>query len=163
MSAVTVFLIVLIVSLGIGNALFSFMKRRNSPSAGQPSRSAQSMMATAAAASPYNAAGAPQPEAPLSTAPMGQKIELAHARLQALESRVKSMQGIYGEGLKAKVERLESFRDTANAEIIAVKEIIEEMQKRAPYGQRGKAQEAAAAKDISTEQMKRLIYRSSQG
>ncbi|GEM_PF-4661025 len=159
MSAVTVLLLVLIVSLGIGNALFFFMKKRNSAPVARQTDIVQPVQAPQAVASSAAAVHL-QVQAPLSLAPMEQKIELAHARLQALESRVKSMQGIYGENLKVKIEKLESFRDTANAEIIALKEIVDGLQKKGSnedVSRRNRAKE----KQITDQELRKLIYRSS--
>ena len=98
--------------------------------------------------------------------PVEKKVELAHARIQALESRVKAMQGLYENGFRNKVEKLDAFRATANAEIIALKEIVDEMQKRVPISgnagrknsQSGNGEKLDTA-DVSTDEMRRLIYR----
>ena len=93
--------------------------------------------------------------------PLEKKVELAHARLQALESKMKAMQGIYEENLKAKVDKLEGFRATANAELIALKEMVGVLQKNGKANGNGHKRKAAVAEeDISTEELRKLIYRS---
>ncbi len=161
MSAATVFLVVMIIGLALGNALFFLVKKRRR--AGQ-AKAGVAAMDGGVQVSNGQFGGESQglQQAMVSTAPMAQKIELAHARLQALESRVKSMQGIYGETLRAKVDKLESFRDTANAEIIAVKEILEGMQRKSTSTGNGRNVGPALEKGISAEEMRRLIYNRSQ-
>lgn len=161
MSAVTVFLVVMILSLGLGNALFIIVKRGGKATKVQ-GRALSMGEDSQVSAARLGAGHAAQEQVLISTAPMAQKIELAHARLQALESRVKSIQGIYGEPLRAKIDKLEAFRDTANAEIIAVKEILDGMQKKNTFTGEGTKGIPAAEKDISTEEMRRLIYNKSQ-
>ncbi len=160
MSAVTTFLIVMIISLGIGNAMFFLLRRKRPLDAPHPIGHAGEL----GDAGPSSWVGEAAADigayhhvpSHFSAAPMQKKIELAHARLQALESKFRAMQGVYEDSLKGRVEKLEAFRDTANAEIIAVKEILEGMRN----GSSGAAQDSAqAAKgDIQAEELRRLIY-----
>ncbi len=173
MSSVTVFLVVVILALAIGNGLFFLMKRRGRSALAEITQAVSRASSDLSGASGFNyTAPVPQPSAAeegrvFSAAPMEKKIELAHARLQALESRVKSMQGIYEDTLKGKVGRLEAFRDTANAELIAIKEILGGMGKEYPAtkgysvtGAGAKGSASARQKDISAQEVRKLIYRS---
>lgn len=149
MSEVTVLLVVTIIALAVGNALLFMFPSRKQEGQGEAIIAPHHHLHSLPAALDHET---------VSSLPLQKKIELAHVRIQALESRVKSMQGIYEDALKGKVEKLESFRDTANAEIIALKELVDELQKKNGLStQKHRAKE----KPITDDELRKLIYRSS--
>ncbi|VVC00507.1 Uncharacterised protein [uncultured archaeon] len=190
MSDVTVFLGVMVAALAAGNGILILMKprkgaaqlvieaNRDYASGAADANAGDSRMPSGQhgfgndSLMPQGNQGSAAPQASLhrySLLPVEKKVELAHARIHALESRVKAMQGVYENGFRNKVEKLDAFRATANAEIIALKEIVDEMQKRIPIGGNasrkngqggdGNGEKFSGGEDISTDDMRRLIYR----
>jgi len=108
MTPVTLFLAVLIVALLIGNGLlFLFTGRR------------------VEAIEEVSAPVVINPPQGRSIAPLEKKIELAHKRIQVLEELGSAKSN---EALKTKVHKLDNFRSTVEAELIAMKEILLELQ-----------------------------------
>lgn len=157
MSVATVFLVVLVVSLIIGNVLLFFFPvgSKRVVSRGRDIHSIARQIAES-----RNAGEMEEPSA-AAVSPAEKKIELAHARIQELESKLASLSGpgAYDESLKRRIEKLDNFRSTAESELIAMKEILAELQNRHITV---KARTyARKEKDVSTEDMHRMIYRSS--
>ena len=111
MALITVFLLVLIFSLIMGNALLFFVR---------PSKEAVIMQMQESVVS--------VPVPMVSQAPMEKKIELAHMRIQDIENKTAMMDQKEILLMKKRIEKMDNFCSTAEAEIIGIKEILEEMQ-----------------------------------
>ncbi len=115
MGLVTVFLLVLVVALLMGNGLLYMVEsRRKTWDEKEPEHVMTNI----------------QPQTTnVSLAPLEKKIELAHRRIQALEKIVSESRQINDNlKLQKKVDRLDNFRSTVEAEIIGIKEILAELQ-----------------------------------
>ena len=163
MAPTTVFLIVLIISLLIGNALLFFVGRRGGQAKASGSQSAVLKDISAAVASqaspmPGQSAGQDRSLIPIET-----KIELAHRRIQELEAKLRDS-GTNGspstdDALKRKIEKLDSFRSIAESELIAIKEILVELQDR-HITAKSRTYKGKGKKEVSGEKLHKIIYRS---
>jgi len=145
MALITVFLMVLIFSLVIGNALLFFAR----PSKEQVVMAQMPLSVMAAA--PV-----------LSQAPIEKKIELAHMRIQDIENKTAMMDQKEILLMKKRIEKMDNFCSTAEAEIIGIKEILEEMQNN---NITIKAREFKNSKEIKSlkvtpEELHKLVFRS---
>ncbi|MBI4210090.1 MAG: hypothetical protein HY544_01105 [Candidatus Diapherotrites archaeon] len=151
MGVVTVFLYVLIAALVIGNALLFFV--RNRLPAAEPLSVNQ--------AAPVLAV--PQDGAVPSLKPLEFKVELAHRRIQELErsfAALKASGGHLDTSVLRKLEKLDSFKSTAEAELVAMKEIITELQNGGGHMKASGSVDSGKG-SISETELRRLIYRSS--
>ncbi|HLC79748.1 MAG TPA: hypothetical protein VJG83_05000 [archaeon] len=156
MGPVTLFLVVLIVALVIGNVMLFFLKKPLKPNLSKEVRES-------GISEPLQ-----EPErGSVNILPLAQKVDLAHRRLQMLENRATVVSTPAADAyLKKKVEKLDNFRSTAESEIIALKEIVEELQKgsKKKAAKKGKATKSASkgpSSKITSKAMHKLIYRSS--
>jgi len=148
--ATTMFLIVLIVSLVIGNILLFFVGGRK-----QETQVVDSSEIEPLVISPH----AKQ----VNLAPIEKKVELAHKRIQILERLIKdaSSKGM-SSSFKRRVEKLDNFRSTVEAEIIGIKEILAELQNiNVTVKSRSfKSSEKKRVKKLSPKQLHRMVYKS---
>ncbi len=162
MDLTTVFLAVLIFALLIGNAFLWLLGRQAKPGLGSLKAGIESAPRTAGAFD----AQLPQEK---TLVPVEKKIELAHRRIQELEQRLGngSMRGFSDELMKRKVDRLENFKHTAESELIAIKEILVELQNRGitakarTFKNGGQKEKEVSEKEVSGDEMHKIIYRSS--
>ena len=146
MELITVFLVVLVAALGIGNA-FLFLFEDKSP---KRSLSKEAI---------------PQRERVIertaNIAPIEKKIELAHKRIQILESSIDDSKnhGV-SPSMKRRIEKLDNFRSTIEAEMIAIKEILEELQNNNITAKARVYKNKKNTKKISDSDLKKLIYNS---
>ncbi len=146
MAIVTIFLTVLVVSLGIGNALLFLFKPQ------EPEIEPVSVKETAS---------------PVSSAPLEKKIELAHMRIQELEEKSKVSNTLTNtsdfEKMKLKMHKLDNFCSTAEAELIGMKEILSELQKKnvTVKSRAFKSNRKLKGKELSPKEMHKLIFKSS--
>ncbi|MFH1391456.1 MAG: hypothetical protein ABIH20_04055 [Candidatus Diapherotrites archaeon] len=145
---ITIFLVVLIVSLVFGNVLLFFVgstKTRNSV--------VEEDEPGAVIIHPKN----------INLMPLEKKIELAHKRLYILEKQLEdsTSKGV-SPSFKRKVEKLDNFRSTVEAEIIGIKEILVELQnknmtiKSRSFKGNGKKK----TRKLSPKQLHKMVYRS---
>jgi len=153
MSDIIVFLGVLIFSLFVGNGLlflFPVKKQRHAQVIESVEDPVSEEIATKS--SNFNP----------SVAPLNQKIELAHKRIQLLEGALESStsHGI-SPSMKRRIEKLDNFRSTVEAEMIGMKEILTELQNNNITVKARVYKQKKQSKKISNEELKRLIYNSS--
>ncbi|MCR4336096.1 MAG: hypothetical protein NUV57_06220 [archaeon] len=146
--AVTMFLGVLIVSLIFGNVLLFFV---GSAKPRQVIEEAEPEVLVI------------QPQQTVNLMPLEKKVELAHKRIQIIEHQLESStsQGV-SPSFKRKVELLDNFRSTVEAEIIGIKEILAEIQdnnitvKSRSFRGNGKNK----PKKLSPKELHAMVYRS---
>jgi len=114
MAITTTFLIVLIVSLVIGNALLFLFKK--------PEAEYEDIEEPIAVPEGIESTGTKN------LLPLEKKIDLAHNRIQSLESKASGASLKDFKLLKYRVEKIDDFCSTAEAEIIGLKDILEELQ-----------------------------------
>lgn len=151
MGVVTVFLWVLILALVIGNILLFFF--RASTKGGSAAKASLDLDEVPPGNFPEQVSGSFNEPGRLLSAE--RKLELAHRRLQELETKKPDFSKAEAEVLKRKLEKLDNFKSTAEAEIIALKEIIVELKEKKD-GHKSKAK----IKDISDKELKKLVFRS---
>lgn len=97
--------------------------------------------------------------------PLENKVELAHRRIQELESQLRASKSPGGfstdELMKRKIERLDSFRSIAESELIGIKEILAEIQNSNITVKSRTYKKPAKGKEIPVDKMRKMIYRSS--
>ncbi len=159
MAATTVYLGVLIIALIIGNALLFLLGRKK--------RASFPLSQKNSAVPPVQVdSGGEEPSAKGKLVPLEKKIELAHRRIQELEQKLDSVRTANGSGggaaIKKKIEKLDSFRSIAESELIAIKEILMELQnKNITVKARTYKGGKKKPNNISREDLHRIIYRSS--
>ncbi|HLC92312.1 MAG TPA: hypothetical protein VJH23_01240 [archaeon] len=163
MSATTIFLGVLILSLFLGNVLLFFIGRKT-----HMQKIAQAVYGSSAAriAQPsvvsYDYSATSQNPG---LVPLENKVELAHRRIQELESQLRASKSPGGfstdELMKRKIERLDSFRSIAESELIGIKEILAEIQNSNITVKSRTYKKPAKGKEIPVDKMRKMIYRSS--
>ncbi|MFH1224279.1 MAG: hypothetical protein V1676_00565 [Candidatus Diapherotrites archaeon] len=166
MGIITVFLVVLIAALGIGNGLLYITKPNGR--GGQDDENGFSLVMVkepnaaelAKLGSRYNA--------------LHQKVEMAHSRISALESalsgaRAGTSSGAgananafsgNGNGLEEKIRKLDHFRANAAVEMKAIKEILIELQNRGMTVKAKKFVPRRATEKREEQDMHKIIYRS---
>ena len=152
MNTIIVFLGVLIFSLAVGNGLlflFPVKKQRHAQVIESPEAGTEEI---ANKSSNFNP----------SVVPLNHKIELAHKRIQLLEGALESStsHGI-SPSMKRRIEKLDNFRSTVEAEMIGMKEILTELQNNNVTVKARVYKQKKQSKKISNEELKRLIYNSS--
>ncbi len=154
MEIITVFLIVLVIALAFGNTLLSFIGN------GLP-KAANSISGNAAIiAGSYFSDKVPAPKSNIKA--VNEKANMAHSRLDALERFLLSKDNvIFLENLEGKMRNFDNFRANTEVELIAIKEILAELQnkgmvvKAKRFSKKGKQK-----KGLSDKQMHKIIYRS---
>ncbi len=157
MTFITVFLLVLVVALGIGNALLSFFAS---------GRKTPDLVSQVTAGSEPNAFEQAVFIPSSGIAPIEKKLELAHARIQGIEAKLsQANKGHQGYGidlsLRKKIERLDNFRSTAESEIIAIKDILTELQNNNVTIKARSFKNTHKGKNVSRDELHKIIYRSS--
>ncbi|HZX34271.1 MAG TPA: hypothetical protein VFF09_02725 [archaeon] len=158
MALTTIFLLVLITAFGVGNVLLFFFR-------GKEEVSAQGDPAGEEGLTAYSSGEGAAAMLPGKEALLEKKIELAHKRIQELE-KVKAFPAGAADAahLEKKVRKLEGFRSTAEAEIIGIKEILLELQKKhivaksRVFKRGNKPGKAGVAKKISGKDLHRLAF-----
>lgn len=142
MSSVTVVLAVFIMTLAAGNIFLFYMKKTKKQTV---------FDAIKAQAGPVTR----EENIGVSENPVvaNKKIELAHMRIHGVEKEVRAM--------RSKVEKLDNFRPTIEAEIIGLKEAVDDLKSWTANGGKLKKVSKPLEKDISTEEMRKLIYKAS--
>ncbi|MCR4369386.1 MAG: hypothetical protein NUV67_05780 [archaeon] len=155
MALTTVFLVVLIVALLIGNGLLFFVGKKPEERIVERRTEEYSPVVISPATAEVR-----------SIAPVERKLELAHKRIQILEKQIESSAATgLSPTFKRKVEKLDNFRSTVEAELIGIKEILQELQnsnmtaKSRVYKKPEKAKKDSAKK-LSGKDMHKLIYKS---
>ncbi|MEK6957365.1 MAG: hypothetical protein AABW99_00065 [archaeon] len=148
MAPLTLFLGVLILALLIGNGLL-FLFRPKEEESQQPAQTGNEPLVYAT-----------QQERP-SIAPLEKKIELAHKRIQELEKLVADSKGADNLKLRKKVEKLDHFRSTAEAEIIAMKDILKELQDKNVTVRARSFRNSKREKNLSPKKLHAMIFNSS--
>ena len=145
MAITTTFLIVLIVSLVIGNVLLSLF-----------SRPKEVVYETDQEVS------AEPLQVMKNTLPLEKKIDLAHTRIQNLESKFEGASLKDFKLLKQKVGKIDDFCSTAEAEIIGMKDILEELQKNnvTVKSRSFKSSKKLKQKSLSPQQLHNFVFRS---
>ncbi|MBU0662379.1 MAG: hypothetical protein ABH854_04930 [Candidatus Diapherotrites archaeon] len=161
MGVITMFLVVLIGALGIGNGLLYITKPRGQDSGTSNVPGFSVMVANAEAADIAEIRG--------EFRAMKHKVDMAHSRIGALESAVAGRIGTAGSASPAgststafeeKLRKLDHFRANTNVELQAMKEILLELQKN-NITVKAKKFEPRSATDKGLErQMHNIIYRS---
>ena len=152
MSSIIVFLVVLIFSLTIGNGLLFLFPVKRQRISEQVAEREEEIVAEKSATKQGHT---------INVAPLNQKIELAHKRIQALEGALENSNahGI-SSSMKRRIEKLDNFRSTVEAEMIGIKEILVELQNNNITVKARTYKSKKQAKKISNEELKRLIYNS---
>jgi len=168
MSSLTLFLVTLIIALIMGNVLlFLFNGTARARRAAVASIPAAMHASSSTVAVQKRHADDDGAASNAKIMALEKKIELAHRRIQDLEG-VTARTPLVGAGepadeaLRQRFEKLERFKSTAQAELVAMKEILAELQNnhitvKARTFKNGRQKE----KDISREEMHKIIYRSS--
>ena len=153
MNTIIVFLGVLIFSLVIGNGLLFLF----------PVKKIKISESSEKIAEPIISERNSKPNSSsIEITPLNQKIELAHKRIQLLEGALESSSahGI-SPSMKRRIEKLDNFRSTVEAEMIGMKEILAELQNNNITVKARVYKPKKQEKKISNEELKRLIYNSS--
>lgn len=143
---VTVFLLVFVIALAIGNGLLFFTGSRRAEGMGSEElgKLKENIIEFAPKNIPKKSKAVEfNPEAKAAN----QKILMAHERIQELEKKVarlnsavaklsepakKDLSNREPSKLNEKIERLEEFRNDAKIEIVAIKELLEDLRKTLP-------------------------------
>lgn len=155
MGIITVFLIVLIAALGIGNGLLYVTR----PGAGGKDEEGGE--------SNFNLVMVKEPNA-AELANLGsrynalhQKVEMAHSRISALEEALSpGRTPAKGEGIEDKIRKFDHFRGNAMVEMKAIKEILIDLQNRGITAKAKKFVPRGTTGRKDAEDMRRIIYRS---
>ena len=162
MTLTTVFLGVLILSLLIGNALLFLIDKRGG-------RQKAIMASIASSPNPGSFSAVTQPQEQdfpqnKSLIPIETKIDLAHRRIQQLEEQIRASKSngnnYSDEAMKRKIEKLDGFRSIAESELIAIKEILEELQNKNVTVKSRVHKGKKKAGDVSEERLHKMVFRS---
>lgn len=145
MGIITVFLIVLVAALGIGNALLSFSGRRAENPTGfvlvQPRYGAEITGLKAG----HRA--------------LSEKINMAHSRLNGIEAVLAGGKGPASGEVGEKLRRLDHFRANTQVELQAIQEILLDLQKGRAHAKAKVLKPREKPSGGFEKEMHRIIYR----
>ena len=158
MALTTVFLLVLVVALVIGNALlFLFDDRKKKDGIVSLVNTTDGAHDTVSSKTGRYVQGN---ERASGVSPLEKKVELAHMRIQDLEGKFgNGSSAKVDESMRRKVEKLDNFRSTVESEIIGIKEILREIQGSNITVKARSFRNTSKGKRLSPKELHNLVYR----
>ena len=151
MALETVFLVVLVVALALGNALLSFVGRNEN-------KGVSTQQGFITAAIPLEAVRLQQLDTAVKV--LSNKVDMAHSRISSLEGAVKKSRPVdFHKSVAEKLHRFDNFRANTEVELKGLREALVGLKEKHLTFKSKKLRRESKA--LSSEQMHKIIYRSS--